>query len=91
MKEISCKASLYIKLVLGLPGAAARIVLLGLLRFYKVAISPLLPPSCRFQPTCSDYAREAVERHGAVKGAALAARRLFRCNPFFSGGHDPVP
>ncbi|HEX7174726.1 MAG TPA: membrane protein insertion efficiency factor YidD [Pyrinomonadaceae bacterium] len=65
-------------------------IILGLLRFYKAAVSPLLPPSCRFIPTCSEYAREAVERHGALRGTALGARRLLRCHPFHPGGYDPV-
>ena len=58
---------------------------------YKRAISPLLPASCRFYPSCSDYAREAVERHGVMRGMQLAARRLLRCHPFCPGGLDPVP
>lgn len=62
-----------------------------LLRGYKSAISPLLPPSCRYTPTCSDYAAEAIELHGVVKGSALAAWRLLRCHPFAHGGYDPVP
>ena len=64
---------------------------LGLLRLYKFVLSPLLPAACRYQPTCSDYAREAVERHGALRGTVLAARRLARCHPFREGGYDPVP
>ncbi len=62
-----------------------------LLRFYKLAISPLLPSACRFHPTCSDYMREAVERHGAARGIWLGAKRLARCHPFHPGGVDPVP
>ncbi len=62
-----------------------------LLRFYKLAISPLLPSACRFHPTCSDYTREAVERHGAARGMWLGAKRLARCHPFHPGGVDPVP
>ncbi|HZN54543.1 MAG TPA: membrane protein insertion efficiency factor YidD [Candidatus Polarisedimenticolaceae bacterium] len=68
-----------------------RAALAGLLRAYKRFLSPLLPPACRFQPTCSEYAVEAVETHGAVKGAALASRRLLRCHPWSAGGFDPVP
>ncbi len=64
---------------------------LGLLRLYKFVLSPLLPAACRYQPTCSDYAREAVERHGALRGTVMAARRLARCHPFREGGYDPVP
>ena len=61
------------------------------LLFYKSALSPLLPSFCKFYPTCSVYAREAVERHGARRGLALAARRLLKCRPFSQGGIDPVP
>ena len=66
-------------------------VLLSVLRFYKRSISPLLPNACRFTPTCSEYAMEAIEVHGVLKGCALAAWRLLRCNPFCKGGYDPVP
>jgi len=67
--------------------------LLALIRFYRRAISPLRPPACRFIPTCSQYAQEAVEKYGAVKGGVLAAQRLARCHPFYRGGkiYDPVP
>ncbi len=61
------------------------------LRCYKRFISPLLPRACRFVPTCSEYAMEAVERYGAVRGSWLAARRLLRCHPFARAGYDPVP
>jgi putative membrane protein insertion efficiency factor len=61
------------------------------IRGYQVLVSPLLPPSCRFTPSCSQYALEAVTRHGALKGTWLAARRLARCHPFHPGGFDPVP
>lgn len=63
---------------------------LATLRFYQRWISPLLPPSCRFYPTCSQYAYEAIERYGLLKGGAMAAWRLLRCNPFCKGGVDPV-
>ena len=68
-------------------------LLLALIRFYRAEISPLRPPACRFIPTCSQYAQEAVERYGAVRGGALAARRLAKCHPFYRGGrlYDPVP
>ncbi|HEV7206991.1 MAG TPA: membrane protein insertion efficiency factor YidD [Jatrophihabitans sp.] len=66
-------------------------VLLGCVRFYRMAISPLRPPSCRYVPTCSEYAVEAIEMHGAGRGVWLALRRLLRCHPFHAGGHDPVP
>lgn len=62
-----------------------------LIKAYKWMISPLLPPSCRFHPTCSDYAMEAFSRHGAPAGAFLSVYRLLRCHPFNSGGYDPVP
>lgn len=65
--------------------------MLGALRLYKSAISPLLPPACRYTPTCSEYAYEAVERHGVLRGGWLATRRILRCHPFARGGHDPVP
>ena len=67
-------------------------VLLGLIRLYQLTFSRLLPPNtCRFYPTCSRYGYEAVRKHGALKGAALAAWRVLRCNPFNPGGYDPVP
>ncbi len=65
--------------------------LLSLLKGYKRHISPLLPPACRYLPTCSEYAMEAVERYGAFRGGWLASKRLLRCNPFSKGGYDPVP
>ena len=64
---------------------------LAALRFYKAQISPALPPACRYTPTCSEYAIEAVERYGALRGSALAVRRVLSCNPFARGGYDPVP
>ena len=63
----------------------------AVLKFYKAAVSPLLPRACRYEPTCSVYAREAIERHGFRRGAWLAIRRLARCHPFRPGGFDPVP
>lgn len=65
--------------------------LTGGIRFYRRWISPATPPSCRFHPTCSAYALEAVERYGAGRGGWLALRRLLRCHPFHPGGYDPVP
>jgi putative membrane protein insertion efficiency factor len=65
--------------------------LAGLIRGYQLTLSRALPPSCRFHPSCSQYALEAVTRHGALKGTWLAARRLARCHPFHPGGYDPVP
>ena len=60
-------------------------------RFYQLSISPMLPPSCRFTPTCSQYAIEALRRHGPVRGLWLAVRRLARCHPWGESGYDPVP
>ncbi len=66
-------------------------LLKGLISFYRIFISPVLPPSCRFYPSCSAYAMDAVETHGALKGSAMAMKRLLRCHPFNAGGYDPVP
>lgn len=63
---------------------------LSLIAFYRRWISPALPPACRFEPTCSRYAADAVRRHGVVIGLALAARRLLKCHPFHPGGFDPI-
>lgn len=68
-----------------------RAVALFLLRVYKRMISPLLPPMCRFEPTCSVYTMQAVEKYGAARGVWLGVRRLARCHPFNPGGWDPVP
>ena len=66
-------------------------VLIALVRFYRYAISPMLGRNCRFHPTCSEYAIEAIERHGALRGGWMAAKRVGRCHPFNTGGYDPVP
>jgi uncharacterized protein len=65
-------------------------IALGILRIYKLCISPLLPSACRFHPTCSDYMKEAIEKHGVIKGVGLGLHRLSRCHPFHQGGFDPV-
>lgn len=63
---------------------------LAMIGFYKRAISPLLPPSCRFQPTCSEYAYEAIDKYGILRGGRLATWRILRCNPWGGSGYDPV-
>ncbi|MEB3282857.1 MAG: membrane protein insertion efficiency factor YidD [Lyngbya sp.] len=66
-------------------------IVVTLIKGYKMFISPLLPPSCRYQPTCSTYAIQAVERFGVIQGGWLAIKRILRCHPFHPGGYDPVP
>lgn len=65
--------------------------LVFLIQIYRYALSPLLGPACRFYPSCSEYARQAILRHGALRGIGLALKRVLRCNPWHCGGHDPVP
>jgi uncharacterized protein len=65
--------------------------MMGAIRFYRKGISPLTPPTCRFEPTCSAYGLEAIERYGPAKGSWLTAKRILRCQPFCKGGYDPVP
>ena len=65
--------------------------LLGLIAFYQRAISPYLPASCRYVPTCSEYARVAIQRWGALQGGWMGFKRILRCNPLHKGGYDPVP
>jgi putative membrane protein insertion efficiency factor len=72
------------------PGPAAQALIL-LVEVYRVILSPLLGGFCRFTPSCSAYAQEALRKHGAVRGSRLAVHRLLRCHPFHAGGHDPVP
>jgi putative membrane protein insertion efficiency factor len=66
-------------------------LLVAPIRFYQTVISPMTPPSCRFTPTCSEYARQAIVKHGPFKGLWLAVRRLLRCHPWGGSGYDPVP
>ena len=67
-------------------------IMLGMIRFYRRFISPMFPPCCRFTPTCSAYALEAIQKYGALKGGYLAVRRILRCHPFYKGDlYDPVP
>ncbi|MDX2095056.1 MAG: membrane protein insertion efficiency factor YidD [Alphaproteobacteria bacterium] len=68
-----------------------QLLLLGLIRAYQLALSPFTPPACRFTPTCSAYARDAITRHGACTGTWLAVKRLARCHPWGGAGDDPVP
>jgi uncharacterized protein len=68
-----------------------RQTLILLIRGYQYLISPLFPPACRFHPTCSHYASEAIAKHGALAGGWMAIRRILRCNPWHAGGYDPVP
>jgi putative membrane protein insertion efficiency factor len=68
-----------------------RIVLTALVRAYRYFVSPLLGPNCRFYPSCSCYAEQALEQHGPLKGSYLTVRRLLRCHPWHAGGYDPVP
>jgi putative membrane protein insertion efficiency factor len=73
------------------PPSIAQRALIGAVRFYRLMLSPWLGASCRFEPTCSIYAIEALQRHGALAGSYLAGSRILRCNPFCQGGHDGVP
>lgn len=68
-----------------------RKLMIGLIRFYQIVISPLKPPSCRFYPTCSHYGLEAIRRFGAIKGGWLTIKRILKCHPLHPGGMDPVP
>ncbi len=72
-------------------GAGTKAVFLALIRFYRRWISPLLPASCRFYPSCSQYMYQAIEKYGVLRGGWLGVRRIGRCHPFHPGGYDPVP
>ncbi|MDR0763151.1 MAG: membrane protein insertion efficiency factor YidD [Bacteroidales bacterium] len=69
----------------------AKFFFIGLIKIYQYCISPFFPPACRYTPTCSAYAVEAIEKYGALKGGWLALKRLLRCHPFGGSGYDPVP
>jgi uncharacterized protein len=86
-RSLVCAGVRALRAVMGLP----RIVVVALLRLYRLVVSPLYGPTCRFYPSCSAYALEAVERHGVLRGGYLAVRRLLRCHPWNPGGVDPVP
>lgn len=66
-------------------------IFIGFIRGYQKLISPLFPPSCRYYPTCSNYAVQAIQKHGAIKGSIMGVARILRCHPFVKGGYDPVP
>jgi len=76
---------------MGVAASLPRAAALGMIRLYQHTLGPTLPPACRFQPTCSHYAYEAIARHGVLRGGWLSARRLARCQPFGGSGYDPVP
>jgi putative membrane protein insertion efficiency factor len=67
-----------------------KFLVLDLLGIYKAMVSPFIPPACRFEPTCSEYAKQAVEKYGAMRGTWMGIKRILRCQPFCKGGHDPV-
>lgn len=73
------------------PETMLQTVVIKLIRFYQTALSPMIPPRCRYLPTCSQYAVEAVQKYGAFKGGCMAAKRICRCHPWGGSGHDPVP
>lgn len=81
----------FLQRLLKLPGNTVKQLLLGLIAVYRYALSPFLGQRCRFYPSCSAYAAEAVTKYGALRGSWLAIKRVCRCHPFHPGGHDPVP
>lgn len=90
MRHVRTRIPKSFSAVFAMNQSPAAYVILLLLRFYKKFVSPILPPACRFTPTCSEYTFEAVERYGALKGCFLGIKRIVRCNPFCKGGFDPV-
>ncbi|MDC0231259.1 membrane protein insertion efficiency factor YidD [Aureispira] len=80
-----------IKIILASPFKLLGFLFIGLIKFYQLAISPILPSSCRYTPTCSNYSLQAIKKYGPLKGCYLAIRRILRCNPWGGHGHDPVP
>ena len=90
MAPKSAKKNVGSRLV-ALPGRLVQQVLLALITVYRYALSPFLGQRCRFHPSCSSYAAEALTKYGALRGSWLAAKRVCRCHPFHPGGHDPVP
>lgn len=68
-----------------------KLLVLGMIRFYRLFLSPLKPPTCRFIPTCSEYAFLAIEKYGILRGGWLALKRILKCHPFHPGGYDPIP
>ncbi|MFT5647268.1 MAG: putative membrane protein insertion efficiency factor [Aureispira sp.] len=77
--------------ILNFPFKLMGLLFIGVIRFYQLTISPILPASCRYTPTCSQYSLEAIKKYGPFKGGYLAFRRILRCNPWGGHGHDPVP
>lgn len=77
--------------ILNFPFQLIGLLFMGLIRFYQLTISPILPASCRYTPTCSQYSIEAIKKYGPFKGSYLAFRRILRCNPWGGHGHDPLP
>ena len=66
-------------------------IVIGLIRLYQTTLSPLLPRSCRFEPSCSEYTLQSIDKYGVIKGVALGAQRISKCHPFHPGGYDPIP
>jgi hypothetical protein len=79
------------RIIMGKIAESPRTIALALLKLYRYAVSPFLAPSCRFQPSCSEYAIAALQRYGVLRGCWLAARRISKCHPFHDGGYDPLP